>query len=225
MSGAMPQLKTGLTDALHEYLLSVSLREPGILRQLRAETAALPRAGMQLSPEQGQLLGLLTRLVGARRALEVGTFTGYSSLSVALALPDDGQLTACDISEEWTAVARRYWAAAGVVDKIDLRLGPAIMTLDRLLADDGGDQFDLAFIDADKANYANYYERALRLVRPGGLIVVDNTLWHGRVLDPARQDADTVAMRSFNEQLHNDDRIALSLVPIGDGMTLALRLH
>ncbi|HEU5330335.1 MAG TPA: class I SAM-dependent methyltransferase [Thermomicrobiales bacterium] len=225
MSGATPRPKTELTDALHEYLLNVSLREPGVLRQLREETAALPHAGLQVAPEQGQLLGLLARLVGARRTLEVGTFTGYSSLSVALVLPDDGRLIACDVSEEWTAIARRYWAAAGVADKIDLRLGPAVMTLDRLLTDGGADQFDFAFIDADKRNYANYYERALQLVRPGGLIVVDNTLWHGRVLDPALQDADTMAVRAFNEQLHHDDRIALSLVPIGDGMTLALRLH
>ncbi|MGN6755384.1 MAG: class I SAM-dependent methyltransferase [Thermomicrobiales bacterium] len=225
MSGATPRPKTELTDALHEYLLNVSLREPGVLRQLREETAALPHAGLQVAPEQGQLLGLLARLVGARRTLEVGTFTGYSSLSVALVLPDDGRLIACDVSEEWTAIARRYWAAAGVADKIDLRLGPAVMTLDRLLTDGGADQFDFAFIDADKRNYANYYERALQLVRPGGLIVVDNTLWHGRVLDPALQDADTMAVRAFNEQLHHDDRIALSLGPIGDGMTLALRLH
>lgn len=210
-----------LTDALHEYLLAVSLREPPVLRELRAETAALPKANMQIAPEQGQFMALLVRLTGARRCLEIGVFTGYSSLAVALALPDDGRILACDVSEEWTAVARRYWRAAGVAQRIDLRLAPALETLDRLLADGERGSYDLAFIDADKASYAAYYERALELLRPGGLVVVDNTLWSGRVLDPAITDADTVALRRFNELVHADERVDLSLVPIGDGLTLA----
>lgn len=210
-----------LTDALHEYLLAVSLREPPVLRELRAETAALPKANMQIAPEQGQFMALLVRLTGARRCLEIGVFTGYSSLAVALALPDDGRILACDVSEEWTAVARRYWRAAGVAQRIDLRLAPALETLDRLLADGERGSYDLAFIDADKASYAAYYERALELLRPGGLVVVDNTLWSGRVLDPAITDADTVALRRFNDLVHADERVDLSLVPIGDGLTLA----
>jgi predicted O-methyltransferase YrrM len=210
-----------LTDALHEYLLAVSLREPPLLRELRAETASLPKANMQIAPEQGQFMALLVRLTGARRCLEIGVFTGYSSLSVALALPDDGRIVACDVSEEWTSVARRYWRAAGVEHRIDLRLAPALETLDGLIADGERGSYDLAFIDADKASYADYYERSLELLRAGGLVVVDNTLWSGRVLDPAMTDADTVALRRFNERLHADERIDLSLVPIGDGLTLA----
>ncbi len=212
-----------MTDALHDYLLAVSLREPDVLRRLREETAAHPRAGMQLAPEQGQFLGLLVRLLGATKTLEVGVFTGYSALCVALALPPAGRIVACDINEEWTATARRYWAEAGVAGKIDLRLAPALQTLDRLL--DGGEAgtFDFAFIDADKENYAGYYERALRLVRPGGLIAVDNTLWGGRVADPAADDETTRAVRAFNERLRRDDRVTLSLLPLGDGLTLALK--
>jgi predicted O-methyltransferase YrrM len=210
-----------LTDALHEYLLAVSLREPPLLRELRAETASLPKANMQIAPEQGQFMALLVRLAGARRCLEIGVFTGYSSLSVALALPDDGRIVACDVSEEWTSMARRYWRAAGVEHRIDLRLAPALETLDGLIASGERGSYDLVFIDADKARYADYYERSLELLRAGGLVVVDNTLWSGRVLDPAMTDADTVALRSFNERLHADERIDLSLVPIGDGLTLA----
>ncbi len=212
-----------MTDALHDYLLAVSLREPDVLRRLREETAAHPRAGMQLAPEQGQFLGLLVRLLGATKTLEVGVFTGYSALCVALALPPAGRIVACDINEEWTATARRYWAEAGVAGKIDLRLAPALQTLDRLL--DGGEAgtFDFAFIDADKENYAGYYERALRLVRPGGLIAVDNTLWGGRVADPAADDETTRTVHAFNEHLRRDDRVTLSLLPLGDGLTLALK--
>ena len=212
-----------MTDALYDYLLAVSSREPEILRRLREETARLPNAGMQIGPEQGQFMGLLIQLMGARRTLEVGVFTGYSSLAVALALPPDGRIVACDVSEEWTAIARRHWAEAGVAGKIELRLGPAVATLDALLADGQADGFDFAFIDADKENYDNYYERALRLVRPGGLIAIDNVLWSGRVADPEAQGESLAAIRALNAKLHRDERVALSLVPIGDGLTLALR--
>jgi predicted O-methyltransferase YrrM len=209
-----------LTDSLYEYLLSVSLREPQLLLDLREETAALPAAGMQISPEQGQFMALMVRLMGARRCLEVGVFTGYSSLVVALALPEDGRIVACDVSEKWTAVARTYWQAAGIDHKIDLRLAPAVATLDVLIAQGHSGTFDLAFIDADKASYLDYYERALTLLRPGGLIMVDNTLWDGRVIDPEVSDADTVAIRHFNETVHADPRVDLSLLPVGDGITL-----
>jgi len=217
----MTNRSISLTDSLYEYLLSVSLRETELLRQLRAETAAFPEARMQIAPEQGQFMALLVRLMGARRCLEVGVFTGYSSLAVALALPDDGRIVACDVSEHWTAVARRYWDAAGVSHKIDLRLAPALETLERLLADGEAGTFDFAFLDADKENYLRYYERLLELVRPGGLIAADNTLWSGRVADTANTEATTVALREFNAILNGDERIDLSLVPIGDGLTLA----
>jgi caffeoyl-CoA O-methyltransferase len=219
----MSRRTLAMTETLYDYLLAVSVREPALLARLREETAALPGAGMQVSPEQGQFLGLLVQLLGARRALEIGVFTGYSSLVVALALPADGRLVACDVSEEWTAIARRYWAEAGVADKIDLRIGPALQTLDALLHHQQGGTFDFAFIDADKEHYADYYERALRLVRPGGLIAIDNTLWGGRVAEAAAQDASTAALRALNERLHGDERVLLSLLPIGDGLTLALR--
>jgi predicted O-methyltransferase YrrM len=210
-----------LTDSLYGYLLSVSLRESDLQRRLREETARDPMARMQIAPEQGQFMALLSRLIGARRCVEIGVFTGYSSLAVALALPAGGSIVACDVSEQWTSVARRYWAEAGVADRIELRLAPALDTLDALLAAGGAGSFDLAFIDADKVNYLGYYERVLRLLRPGGLAVVDNTLWSGRVADPEVADADTVALRHFNEHLHRDERVDLSLVPIGDGLTLA----
>ena len=210
-----------LTDTLYDYLLSVSLRETDLQRRLREETATLSMARMQISPEQGQFMALIARLVAARRCLEVGVFTGYSSLAVALALPEDGRIVACDVSEEWTAIARRYWAAAGVADRIDLRLAPAIDTLDALIAAGDAGTYDLAFIDADKTSYLAYYERALVLLRPGGLLMTDNTLWSGRVADPEVGDADTVALRHYNEHLHRDSRVDLSLVPIGDGLTLA----
>jgi len=210
-----------LTDTLYDYLLSVSLRETDLQRRLREETATLSMARMQISPEQGQFMALIARLTGTRRCLEVGVFTGYSSLAVALALPEDGRIVACDVSEEWTAIARRYWAAAGIADRIDLRLAPAIDTLDALIAAGDAGTYDLAFIDADKTSYLSYYERALVLLRPGGLLMTDNTLWSGRVADPEDGDADTVALRHYNEHLHRDTRIDLSLVPIGDGLTLA----
>ena len=217
----MSNRSISLTDSLYDYLLEVSLREPDLLRRLREETAAHPLARMQISPEQGQFMALLARLLGVRRCLEIGVFTGYSSLALALALPDDGRIVACDVNERWTAIARRYWAAAGVAHKIDLRMAPALDTLRQLLAAGEAGGYDCVFIDADKENYVGYYERALELLRPGGLVLVDNTLWSGRVADPANAEPDTVALRHFNEHLHGDDRIDLSLVPIGDGLTLA----
>jgi caffeoyl-CoA O-methyltransferase len=212
-----------LTPALYRYLLEVSLREPPVLQQLRADTAGLPEANMQIGPEQGQLMALLVQLLGARRVIEIGVFTGYSALAVALALPPDGRLLACDIEPAWTTRAQAVWQAAGVADKIELRLAPALTTLDALLAEGQAGSFDFAFIDADKENYVAYYERLLPLLRPGGLIAVDNVLWDGRVADPTNQEPDTVAIRAFNQHLHTDSRISLSLVPIGDGLTLALK--
>ncbi|MBA3246584.1 MAG: class I SAM-dependent methyltransferase [Pyrinomonadaceae bacterium] len=212
-----------LNDRLYEYLQAVSLREPDILRRLREETSALPDARMQISPEQGQFMALLAQLMNAEKTLEVGVFTGYSALCVALALPANGRVVACDISEEWTQIAQRYWVAAGIAEKITLRLAPANETLDELLADGQAGTFDFAFIDADKSNYEGYYERALKLIRTGGLIAVDNVLWSGRVADATEQEPDTVSLRAFNRKLHQDDRVVLSLVPIADGLTLALK--
>ena len=212
-----------ISGDLWEYIRKVSLREPDVLRRLREETAPLPQAMMQISPEQGQLMGLLVRLLGARRTLEIGVFTGYSSTAVALALPPGGKIIACDVSEEWTAIARRYWREAGVAEKIDLRLRPALETLDALLAASEAGAFDFAFIDADKSNYLDYYERCLRLLRPGGLIAVDNVLWHGAVIDAAKKDEDTRAIREFNRRLRRDERVWLSLLPVSDGLTLALK--
>jgi predicted O-methyltransferase YrrM len=211
-------------DRLYEYLIGVSLREPPVLARLRAETMTLPQAGMQISPEQGQLLALLVKLMAARLILEVGTFTGYSALAMALALPADGRLVACDTSAEWTTTARRYWKEAGVQARIELRLAPALQTMRSLLDAGAAGSFDLAFIDADKGNYLAYYQAALELLRPGGLIAVDNTLWNGRVADAAADDGDTRAIRAFNAALRDDARIDLSLVPIGDGLTLARKL-
>jgi predicted O-methyltransferase YrrM len=212
-----------LTPKLYEYLLATSLREPEILARLRAETAHHPRAGMQISPEQGQFMRLLLQLTGARKLLEVGVFTGYSSLSAMLALPPEGRLIACDVSEEYTSIARRYWAEAGVADRVTLHLAPATETLDRLLAQGEAGTFDFAFIDADKGNYDAYYEAALKLLRPGGLITIDNVLWSGRVADPSVTDPDTVALRALNLKIHKDERVAVSLLPVGDGLTLALK--
>jgi predicted O-methyltransferase YrrM len=217
----MSNRSIGLDDRLYEYLLAASLREHPVLVRLRAETAAHPKVNMQIAPEQGQFMALLVRLMGARRCIEVGVFTGYSSLAVALALPATGQLIACDVSEDYTATARRYWDEAGVAGRIELRIAPALDTLDSLLAVEGAGGFDFAFIDADKGAYGEYYERLLVLLRPGGLIAVDNTLWDGAVADPRNQEADTLAIRDFNEKLRDDTRVDLSLVPIGDGLTLA----
>jgi len=209
-----------LDDRLYGYLQGISLREPDVLRRLREETARLPMAVMQISPEQGQFMAFLVRAMGARHCLEVGTFTGYSALACALALPPDGQLVALDISEEWTRVARRYWDEAGVAGKIRLQLGPAGESLRGLRREgrDGG--FDFIFIDADKPGYPDYVEQSFHLLRAGGLIAIDNVLWSGLVADPGVSDPDTVALRSLNASLQNDLRFDLSMLPIGDGLTL-----
>ncbi len=214
----------GLEGNLYQYLQSVSLRETEILQQLRQETAKLPMGMMQIAPEQGQFMALLIQLMGAKKTLEIGVFTGYSSLAVALALPEDGKIVACDVSEEYTAMARRYWQKAGVTDKIELHLAPALETLAKLITAGESNSFDFAFIDGDKSNYAQYYEQALQLIRPGGLIAVDNVLWSGKVADPEVQDNRTKNIRAFNQKLKEDSRIQLSLVPIADGLTLALKL-
>ena len=212
-----------VTDRLYDYLTTHALRENDVQKQLRKETAKLPMARMQISPEQGQFMSLLVRLMGAKKTLEVGVFTGYSSLCIALALPEGGKHVACDVSEEWTSIGRRFWQEAGVASKIDLRLAPALSTLDALLANGEAGTFDFAFIDADKLAYDAYYERALQLVRPGGLIAIDNVLWGGSVADLSDQDADTRAIRELNDKIHQDPRVEMSLLPIGDGVTLALK--
>lgn len=210
---------------LYQYFQSVSVREPEILKELRQETASHPMARMQIAPEQGQFLALLVQLMGAKKTLEIGVFTGYSSLAVALALPSNGKLVACDSSEEYTAIASRYWQKAGVADKIELHLAPALETLDSLIAQKQENTFDFAFIDADKSNYLNYYERTLRLIRPGGLIAIDNVLWDGKVADPEVRDNRTNTIRELNQKLHQDLRVAISLLPIADGLTLALKVN
>lgn len=210
-----------LDDNLYTYLLSASLREHEVLRQLREETANHPYGGMQIAPEQGQFMALLVELIGAQRVLEIGVFTGYSSTCMALALPPDGRLMALDLSAEYTGIARRYWQLAGVAGKIELRLGPALASLDRLIEDGASDSFDLAFIDADKGHYAAYYERSLRLLRPGGLLLIDNVLWGGKVADPLVEDDDTQAIRALNRIIHTDERVTEVLLPVADGLTLA----
>jgi len=210
-----------LDDRLYEYLVKHSLRDDPVLRKLRNETAKLPMGGMQISPEQGQLMGLLAELVGARKAIEIGTFTGYSALVVARALPKDGRLVCCDVNEKWTDIAKRYWREAGVADRITLRLGPALDTLDGLIAAGESGSFDFAFIDADKLNYANYFERCLTLLRQGGLIAIDNVLWGGQVAEPSDRTAETKALRALNAALHKDQRVTVCMLPIGDGLTLA----
>jgi predicted O-methyltransferase YrrM len=219
----MTKQTTGLEETLAEYMQSISLREPDILRQLREETAKLSMAQMQISPEQGQFMALLVQLMGAKKTLEIGVFTGYSALAVALALPVDGKVIACDISEEYTAIAKDFWGRAGVSEKIDLRIAPALETLEKLIAEGETGSFDLAFIDADKRSYENYYERALTLLRPGGLILIDNVLWSGKVTDPTITDKQTQAIREFNQKIHQDSRISLSVMAIADGLTLALK--
>ncbi len=217
----MSRATLDLDGPLYDYLLAVSSREPELLRRLRVETAPMSLSNMQIGPDQGQFMALLVELIGARRTLEIGVFTGYSSLCVALSLPRDGKLVACDVSAEWTAIAQRYWEQAGVADKIDLRLAPALETLDSLLDDGEAESFDFAFIDADKESYDAYYERVLKLLRAGGLVTIDNVLWNGTVIDPERDDPDTRAIRALNAKLHHDRRVSLSLIPIGDGLTLA----
>lgn len=212
---------TPLSDTLYDYLWQSIDREADVLRKLREETAAQPLAIMQISPDQGQFMALLAQLMGARRTIEVGTFTGYSALATALAMPEDSYTVCCDVSEEWTDIARRYWQKAGVANKIELRLQPALQTLDELLAADGAGTFDFVFIDADKEGYRDYYERSLQLLRPGGLIAIDNVLWFGAVADPEKTDADTLALRELNAFVQADERVDLAMVPIGDGLTLA----
>lgn len=214
MAGRAPFLPEKIARYIHEH----SVREPQILRELRAATASVPYSGMQIGADQGQFMALLVQAIGARNCLEIGTYTGYSALAVALALPADGRVICCDISEEWSAIARRFWHKAGVAHKIELRLGPALETLKELKG-----PYDFAFIDADKGNYANYYEACLQLVRRGGIIAVDNTLWSGWVADAKRRDDDTRALRAFNDMLHRDERVSVSLLSLGDGVTLALK--
>ena len=212
-----------LDDRLQRYVAAHGVRETTLQRELRRITQRMPRASMQIGAVQGALLRVLVRATGARRCLEIGTFTGYSALAVALALPRDGRIVCCDVSEEWTAIARRYWKRAGVAAKVDLRIAPALETLDALLKQGKAGKFDFAFIDADKANYANYYERCLKLVRRGGLIAVDNTLWGGSVVDRRDRTVDTRAIRAFNRKLIRDRRVDIALVPVGDGLSLAVR--
>jgi caffeoyl-CoA O-methyltransferase len=212
-----------MSDTLSAYMLSVSLREPDVLTRLREETSRLSMSLMQIAPEQGQFMQLLVKALGIRRAIEVGVFTGYSTLCVALAMPDDGRIVACDINKEWTDIAQRYWKEARVDNKIELRLAPALDTLDALIDEQLQNKFDFAFIDADKAGYKDYYERVLALIRPGGLIAIDNTLWNGSVTDESDQTESTQAIRAINRHLHTDERVDISLLPIGDGLTLALK--
>ena len=214
----------GLSESLSSYIQSISVQESEVLVKLREETAKLPGAVMQIAPEQGQLMSLLVQLLGAKKTLDIGVFTGYSSLVVALALPEDGKIVACDRDENCTAIASRYWQEAGVSQKIDLHLAPALETLDKLIAQGQANSFDFAFIDADKRNYAHYYEKCLQLVRPGGLIAIDNVLWSGRVADPSYSDKRTISIREFNQKLYQDPRVKISLIPIADGLTLALKL-
>ena len=212
---------TVLDGRLYDYFLGVSVREPPLLARLREETARLPEGGMQISPEQGQLMAFLVEALGVRRALEIGVFTGYSSTRVALALPEDGRLVACDVSEEWTSVARRYWREAGVEDRVELRIGPALATLSGLAAGGASGTFDFAFVDADKESYLGYYEACLTLLRPGGVVMFDNVLWSGKVADPDNASHSTIALRALNQKIHADPRVSMTLVPIGDGIMMA----
>ncbi len=220
----MSRTTLAMTDQLHAYLLTVTQAPHPVAQRLRDVTAKLPMGMMQISIEQGNLMGLLIKLTGAKRLLEVGTFTGYSALISALALPADGTIVCCDVSDEWTSIGRPYWQEAGVEKNIDLRIAPAVETLDALIADGKSGTFDFAFIDADKSNYDHYYERALKLVRTGGIISVDNTLWYGKVADDNVVDDDTVALRNLNGKMSTDSRVLCSLIPIGDGYTVCLKL-
>jgi predicted O-methyltransferase YrrM len=219
----MRRKTVGLSDDLYDHVLSTYLREDDVLARLREETATLEWGRMQIAPDQGQFMAMLVKMLGARHALEVGVFTGYSSICVARALGDGGRLIACDVNEEWVAIARRYWAEAGIAERIDLRIAPAVETLDALIVEGRGGGFDFAFIDADKGNYDAYYERCLTLLRPGGVIAVDNVLWGGSVIDPEDTDPDTESIRALNAKIGRDDRVDAMLLPIGDGLTLALK--
>tara|TARA_Y100000780_G_C13618323_1_gene391531 strand:+ start:69 stop:731 length:663 start_codon:yes stop_codon:yes gene_type:complete len=213
-----------LDKKLREYLLNVSVKESEILRELREETAQMEYSAMQISPEQGAFMSFLVELIQAKRTLEIGVFTGYSALVVAMALPEDGIVTACDVSEEWANVGMKYWKKAQVEDKIDLRIAPALKTLDQLLSEGKQGTYDFAFIDADKIEYQGYFDKSLELLRIGGLIAIDNVLWGGSVIDDSIQDSSTKAIREFNENLSSDLRVSISMVPIGDGLTLACKL-
>ncbi|HJL79343.1 MAG TPA: class I SAM-dependent methyltransferase [Candidatus Marinimicrobia bacterium] len=213
-----------LDEKLREYLLNVSVKEPEILRELREETAQMEYSAMQISPEQGAFMSFLVELIQAKRTLEIGVFTGYSALVVAMALSEDGIVTACDVSEEWANVGMKYWKKAQVEDKIDLRIAPALKTLDQLLSEGKQGTYDFAFIDADKIEYQGYFDKSLELLRIGGLIAIDNVLWGGSVIDDSIQDSSTKAIRNFNENLSSDPRVSISMVPIGDGLTLACKL-
>jgi len=213
----------GLSNELRNYMLDISFRDDDILRQLRKETLKLKEAQMQISPEQGAFLTILTKILNAKKTLDIGVFTGYSSLVVARELPDDGSVVACDTSIEWTSIAKKYWKLAGVDNKVGLHLAPARETLEKLIEDGQASTYDFSFIDADKINYQSYYEYSLTLVKPGGIIAVDNVLWSGQVIDEYDSEPATRAIRSFNEQLYQDDRVSISMVPIGDGLTLAYK--
>ena len=217
----MSNVSMGLPPDMQAYLVRHGVREPEILKRVRDETALLPEHDMQIAPEQGALLAMLVELVGAKRCIELGTFTGYSSLVVMLAMPSDGTMVCCDVSEEWTSVARRYWAEAGVADRVDLRLGDAVATLDQLLAGGAADTFDFAFVDASKRDYPDYHERIVRLLRRGGLVAYDNVFWDGGVIDDSMQDEDTLGVRRLNERLAADERVTISMLPVADGVTLA----
>ena len=217
----MGKIVADINPELFQYALDVSLRDSDIKKRLREETAALPEGRMQITPEQGQFMALLISLMGARQVLEVGTFTGYSSLCMAEALPEDGRIVACDINDEWTAIGKRYWQEAGVAEKIDLWIDDAKTSLDRLLQNGQQGAFDLVFIDADKSSYDTYYEKSLQLIRTGGLIIVDNALWGGRVVDDSVQDEDTRSIRKLNTKIRDDQRVEASLILVGDGLYLA----
>jgi len=214
----------GLSETLHNYLLSVSAPADPLWERLRDETKRIVGFNMQISPEQAQFMSFLIRLMGVSKALEIGTFTGYSALSIARALPTDGRLVACDVNTEWTSIAKRYWKDAGVADRIDLKIAPALDTLDTMIANGESGTYGFAFIDADKSNYVNYYEKCLQLLYPGGVVGVDNTLWGGSVADPKKNDEDTAAIRELNKTIFEDDRVDSSLIPIGDGLHLARKL-
>jgi caffeoyl-CoA O-methyltransferase len=212
-----------IEKTMYDYLLATSVREPPILTELRKETAKLPNAGMQISPEHGQFMNLLVRAMGVKKALEVGTFTGYSSIAIGTALPEDGRLVCCDISEEYTATARRYWKKAGLEKKVELKIGPAVDSLDALIREGGTGSFDFAFIDADKPGYDAYYERALVLLRPGGMIAIDNVFQRGRVADPQAGGESVDAIKALNRKIPDDPRVWSSMLPVGDGLTLVLK--
>ena len=213
-----------LDKQLRDYLLNVSVRESEVLYALRKETENMEYSQMQISPEQGSFMAFLVGLINGKRTLDIGVFTGYSALVVASALPENGSVTACDINTEWTDIAKKYWELANVENKIDLRIAPALETLDGLLSDGCRDRYDFSFIDADKINYQHYYERSLMLIRPGGLIAIDNVLWSGRIIDNHSEDPDTEAIKEFNKNLYQDERVSISMVPIGDGLTLVRKL-